>query len=130
MFDGSYLLEYYSYDIPFLFVFAILCISFIDKNPKQLLFVYFPILWLIVLVIHWSLWGIGPSYSLRIQINSVIIDAISHGLPFYAIYFISKRLLKQKSKLIIYILLYVLFLIIALIVIQVVVFLFSWLLYL
>ena len=130
MFDGSYLLEYYIYDIPFLFVFAIVCISLIDKNSKQLLFVYFPIEWLIVLAIHWSLWGIGPAYSLRIQINSIIIDAISHGLPFYAIYFISKKLLKKKSKLINYILLYVLYLVFALIIIQVVVFLVSWLLYL
>jgi hypothetical protein len=130
LFDGSYLLEYYSCDIPFLFLFAILCFILIEKNPKQLLYIYFPVVWLIVLIIHWSIWGIGPDYSWRIQFNSIVIDAVSHGLPFYCIYFISKRLLKNKSKVMLYILFYVLYLILAVIIIQVVVYLISWLLYL
>ena len=130
MFDGSYLLEYYLYDIPFIIAFTILCFYLIEQNSKQLLYIYFPVVWLIVLVIHLSIWGIGPAYSLRIQINSIIIDAISHGLPFYALYFISKSLKKKKSKLLLYILMFLIYLVIAIIITQIVVFLVSWLLYL
>ena len=92
MFDGSYLLEYYFYDIPFLIVFAILCIALIERQPKQLFFVYYPIILIIVLAIYWSVWGIGPDYSWRVKLNSVIIDFFSHGLLFYSVYLISKIL--------------------------------------
>ena len=130
MFDGSYLLEYYYYDIPFLIVFAILCIAIIDKQPKQLLLFYFPIFLLIVLAIYWSIWGIGPEYSWRIQLNSLIIDIASHGLLFYSVYLISKILEKKKSKLWLYVLLYSVCFFLALIIIQIVVFIISWLLHL
>ncbi len=130
MFDGSYLLEYYLYDIPFIIVFAVLCFYVIELKSKQLLFIYLPLILLIVLAIYWSIWGIGPDYSWRIQLNSVIIDIVSHGLLFYSIYLISKILKKKKSKLWFYVLMYLLYFILALIVIQVFVFLVSWLLYL
>ena len=130
MFDGSYLLEYYLYDIPFLIVFAILCIALVEKNSRQLLFIFFPVFLLIVLSIYWSMWGIGPDYSWRIQLNSVIIDLFSHGLLFYSIYFISKILAKKKSKIWLYVLLYAIYLILALIFLQVFVIIISWLLHL
>ena len=130
MFDGSYLLEYYLYDIPFIIVFAVLCFYLIETKSKQLLYIYLPLSLLIVLAIYWSIWGIGPDYSCRIQLNSVIIDVVSHGLLFYSIYLISKILKKKKSNLLFYILLYLLYFILALIVIQVFVLLVSWLLYL
>ena len=130
MFDGSYLLEYYLYDIPFIIAFAILCFYLIEQKSKQLLYIYLPLFLLIVLAIYWSIWGIGPDYSWRIQLNSVIIDIVSHGLLFYSIYLISKILKKKKSNLLFYILLYLLYFILALIVIQVFVLLVSWLLYL
>jgi len=130
MFDGSYLLEYYYYDIPFLIVFAILCIALIERQSRQLLLFYFPIILLIVLVIHWIMWGIGPGYSLRVQLNSVIIDFFSHGLLIYSVYLISRILANKKSKLWLYILLYVIYLVLALILLQIIVFIISWLLYL
>ena len=128
MFDGSYLLEYYYYDIPFLVVFAILSIALIEKQPKQLLIIYYPIFLLIVLAIYWSIWGIGPDYSWRIKINSVVIDFISHGLLFYSVYLVSKVLVKKKSILWLYIFLYVIYFILALILLQVIVFVISSLL--
>jgi len=130
LFDGSYLLEYYFYDIPFIIIFAILCFYLIEQNSKQLLYIYFPVIWLIVLAIHWSIWGIGPAYSIRIQFNSIIIDAVSHGMPLYAIYFISKSLQKKKTKLLFYIILFLIYFILAILIIQITVFLVSWLLYL
>ena len=130
MFDGSYLLEYYLYDIPFLIAYAVLCFLFIEQKSKQLLFAYYPVFLLIVLSIYWSIWGIGPYYSWRIQVNSIVIDVFSHGLLFYFVYFISKSLAKKKSRIWIYIILYLLYFILALIFIQVIVFIISWLLYL
>jgi hypothetical protein len=128
LFDGSYLLEYYLYDIPFIFVYAALCFVFVKEKPRPLLYIYFPLFLLIVLAIYWNSWGIGPDYSWRIQLNSIIIDVFSHGLLFYSVYFISKRLINKKSKLWLYILLYLLYFILALIVIQIMVFAISWLL--
>lgn len=130
MFDGSYLLEYYFYDIPFLIAFAILCIALIERQPKQLLLFYYPIFFMIVLAIYWYVWGIGPDYSWRIQLNLVIIDFFSHGLLFYSVYLISKKLAKKKFKFWLYVFLYVIYFILALILLQIIVFLISWLLHL
>ena len=129
MFDGSYLLEYYFYDLPFLLAFAALCYLYIDQKNKQLLFIYLPSFLLIVLTISWSVWGIGPAYSWRIQLNSIILDVVSHGLLFYSIFLISKILVKKKSKLWLYVLLYLLYLILAVILLQVIVFAISWLMH-
>ena len=128
MFDGSYLLEYYYYDIPFLIAYAILCIILIERQPKQLLKIYFPILLFIVLTIYWSAWGIGPDYSWRIKFNSVIIDLFSHGLLFYSVYLISKILSKKKHKHWFYIILFIIYFVLALILLQVIVLIISWLL--
>jgi hypothetical protein len=129
LFDGSYLLEYFLYDIPFLVIFAALCFLFVEKKSKQLLLIYSPVFLLIVLIISWRIWGIGPAYSWRIQLNSIILDIISHGFLFYSILIISKILAKKKSKLWLYILLYLLYLILAVIIMQVVVFVISWLMH-
>jgi len=129
MFDGSYLLEYYYYDIPFLIVFTIICIALIERQPKQLLLVYYPIFLLIVLAIYWSIWGIGPDYSWRVKLNSVIIDFFSHGLLFYSVYLISKILAKKKSKFWLYVLLFLIYFVLALIILQVIVLIISWLLH-